>query len=123
MVHNDLGEPYLPEKLTVLDITLTEEQREAIKLALSHRLSIVLGGAGSGKTTLIRALVEHRPTKNTGVVICAPTGKASCNLSDRTGLRARTVHSALGKVPDDDFLDEKINWSYPTLWWWTKRVC
>lgn len=115
LAHNDLGEPYLPETLTVLDITLTEEQREAVKRALSHRLSIILGGAGSGKTTLIRALVEHRPTKNTGVVICAPTGKAACNLADRAGLRARTVHSALGKIPDDDFLSENINWSCTDL--------
>lgn len=115
LAHNDLGEPYLPETLAVLDITLTEEQREAVKRALSHRLSIILGGAGSGKTTLIRALVEHRPTKNTGVVICAPTGKAACNLADRAGLQARTVHSALAKVPDDDFLDEKIDWSYTDM--------
>ena len=115
LAHNDLDEVFLPEKLTVLDIQLTEEQREAIKLALSHRLSIILGGAGSGKTTLIRALAEHRPVKSFGVVVCAPTGKAACNLTDRTGLRARTVHSALGKVPDDDFLDEKINWSYTDL--------
>ena len=115
LAHNDLGEPYLPEKLTVLDIRLTKEQREAVRLALSHRLSIILGGAGSGKTTLIRALVEHRPTKNTGVVICAPTGKAACNLADRAGLRARTVHSSLGKIPDDDFLDEDINWGYTDL--------
>ena len=107
LAHNDLGEPYLPEKLTVLNLTLTEEQREAVRLALSHRLSIILGGAGSAKTTL--AVI------NRGVVLCAPTGKASCNLTDRTGLRARTVHSALGKVPDDDFLDEDINWSYTDL--------
>ena len=43
LAHNDLGEPYLPEKLTVPDIQLTEEQREAVRLALSHRLSIILG--------------------------------------------------------------------------------
>lgn len=115
LAHNDLGEPYLPEKLTVLDIQLTEEQREAVKLALSHRLSIILGGAGSGKTTLVQALVTHRPAQDRNVVLCAPTGKAACNLTDRTGLRARTVHSALGKVPDDDFLDEKINWNFTDL--------
>lgn len=115
LAHNDLVEPYLPEKLTVLDIQLTEEQREAVKLALSHRLSVILGGAGSGKTTLVQALVKHRPAQDRSVVLCAPTGKAACNLTDRTGLRARTVHSALGKVPDDDFLDEKINWSYTDL--------
>lgn len=115
LAHNDLGKPYLPEKLTVLDIQLTEEQREAVKLALSHRLSIILGGAGSGKTTLVRALVENGAVINRSVVFCAPTGKAACNLTDRTGLRARTVHSALGKVPDDDFLAEKIDWSYTDL--------
>lgn len=115
LAHNDLGEVFLPEKLTVLDIQLTKEQRDAVKLALSHRLSIILGGAGSGKTTLVRALVENGAVINRGVVICAPTGKAACNLTDRTGLRARTVHSALGKSPDDDFLDERINWSYTDL--------
>ena len=115
LTHNELGEPCLPEKLTVQDITLTEEQREAVKLALSHRLSVILGGAGSGKTTLIQALAEHRPAKSLGAVFCAPTGKAACNLTDRTGLRARTVHSALGKVPDDDFLSESINWSSSDL--------
>lgn len=114
LAHNDLGEPHLPEKLIVQGI-LTGEQREAVKLALSHRLSIILGGAGSGKTTLIRALVENRAVINRGVVLCAPTGKAACTLTDRTGLRARTVHSALGKIPDDDFLVEKINWSYTDL--------
>ena len=115
LAHNDLDEVFLPEKLTILDIQLTKEQREAVRLALSHRLSIILGGAGSGKTTLVRALVENGAVSNRGVVICAPTGKAACNLMDRTGLRARTVHSALGKLPDDDFLAEKIDWSYTDL--------
>ena len=115
LVHNDLGEVSLPEKLTILDIQLTEEQCEAVKLALSHRLSVILGGAGSGKTTLVRALVKHRPAQERGVVLCSPTGKAACNLTDRTGLRACTVHSALGKVPDDDFLFEKIDWSFTDL--------
>lgn len=73
-------------------------------MALSHRLSIVLGGAGTGKTTLIQALVRYRSHDITSWVLCAPTGKAARNLTKRSGLEARTVHSALGKIPDQDFL-------------------
>lgn len=110
---NELVAPPLPEKLTVGGILLDNQQREAVQMALGHRLSIIMGGAGSGKSTLVRALVDHRPAK-TGYVLCAPTGKASCNLRSCTGLTARTVHSALGKAPDENFLSE-VDWLYTNL--------
>lgn len=100
---NDLPCSVIPEKLKVGELTLSEEQREAVALALSHRLSIILGGAGSGKTTLIRAIVQQYGRDGHGV-LAAPTGEAARNLIERTGLEARTVHSALGMRPDDDFL-------------------
>ena len=96
----------LPASLSCRGITLSAQQREAVRMALSNRLSIVLGGAGSGKTTLIRAIAEHFKGSR---VLAAPTGKAARNLTERTGLGARTVHSALGKFPDSDFLS-KIRW-------------
>ena len=74
----------IPKELRVGDILLSEQQREAVELALNSRLSVILGGAGSGKTTLIEA--------------------------ERTGIDARTVHSALGKQPDTNFLDP-VSWS------------
>ena len=103
----------LPEKLEVNDVQLTEEQRSAVELALSNRLSLILGGAGSGKTTLVRAIMDRRPSQH-GWVLCAPTGKAARNLTDRTGFQARTVHSALGMRPDEDFLSP-IAWAHTDL--------
>lgn len=86
---------------------LCQEQKEAAELALSNRLSIILGGAGSGKTTLIETILIHCST--THIVLCAPTGKAARNLQNRINYEARTVHSALGMKPDDDFL-QPVEW-------------
>lgn len=99
---NDLGPVDLPDILEVNDLPLCDEQRAAVGLALSHRLSVILGGAGCGKTTLIQAIAAQVGPSRT--VLCAPTGKAARNLQAKTGLTARTVHSALGMHPDDDFL-------------------
>lgn len=93
----------LPSVLQVNDITLCEEQRNAVEMALQFRLSLILGGAGSGKSTLIQAIVNALGHENT-TVLCAPTGKAARNLTSRTGLPARTVHSALGLHVNEDFL-------------------
>lgn len=87
---------------------LTDEQKTAVKMGLTHRLSIILGGAGSGKTTLIPELAAGAQD---GVVLCAPTGKAAANLWERTGLPARTVHSALGRCPNEDFLSP-VEWRH-----------
>ncbi len=87
-------------------VTLSEAQCDAVRMALCSRLSVILGGAGSGKTTLIRAIAEHFKGS---CVLAAPTGKAARNLTERTGLSARTVHSALGKMPDSNFLTE-VQW-------------
>ena len=91
---------------------LSMEQLNAVEMALSHRLSLILGGAGTGKSTLIRAIVDRHPGFD--YVICAPTGKAARNLSERTKLRARTVHSACGFRPDDDF-EPAVQWSQTGL--------
>lgn len=101
----------LPDPLMVGDIALCDEQRDAVAVALSHRLTLILGGAGCGKSTLIRAICDH---VKGGKVLCAPTGKAARNLTARTGLAARTVHSALGLAPNDDFLSP-VEWNYTKL--------
>ena len=103
----------IPKELRVGDILLSEQQREAVELALNSRLSVILGGAGSGKTTLIEAVArcfKDNADLFGGTVLAAPTGKAARNLTERTGIDARTVHSALGKHPDTNFLDP-VSWS------------
>ena len=103
----------LPEKLAVNRLALCQEQRAAVGLALSNRLSMILGGAGCGKSTLIRAIVNTVGPKRP-MVLCAPTGKATRNLTMRTGLIARTAHSALGMHPNKDFLDP-VAWDHTEL--------
>lgn len=102
----------IPKELRAGDILLSEQQREAIDLALNSRLSVILGGAGCGKTTLIEAIVRCFKEED-GVfkpyVVAAPTGKAARNLTERTGIEARTIHGALGKIPDANFLDA-VSW-------------
>ena len=113
MKRNETCEPALPDALSVDGISLCEEQREAVRLALSHRLSIILGGAGTGKTTLIQAIVNSSKLIER-TVLCAPTGKAARNLTRRTGMAARTVHSALGLIPEEDFLTP-VEWEHTSL--------
>ena len=108
-----LSPAILPEKLAVNGLALCQEQRAAVGLALSSRLSMILGGAGCGKSTLIRAIVNAVGPKRP-MVLCAPTGKAARNLTMRTGLIARTVHSALGMHPNEDFL-EPVAWDHTEL--------
>jgi len=107
----------IPRELRAGDVLLSEQQREAIELALNSRLSVILGGAGSGKTTLIEAIVngfEDNTDLSGDTVLAAPTGKAARNLTERTGIEARTVHGALGKHPDVNFLDA-VSWDYTGL--------
>ena len=103
----------VPENLSVNGIALCQEQRAAVELALTNKLSLILGGAGCGKSTLIRAIVNMVGTGHS-MVLCAPTGKAARNLEKRTGLPARTVHSALGMRPDEDFLTP-VTWNTTQL--------
>lgn len=67
-------------------IALCQEQRAAVELALTNKLSLILGGAGCGKSTLIRAIVNMVGAGHS-MVLCAPTGKAARNLEKRTGCR------------------------------------
>lgn len=112
---NDLECPSLPATITVKNgVSLCDEQRSALQMVLRHRLSIVLGGAGTGKSSLIRAINDSASSYVLGTVLCAPTGKAARNLAAKTGMDARTVHSALGVIPDADFL-APVRWRFIDL--------
>lgn len=86
---------------TEASLTLSHEQKEAIILALTNPVSIVTGGPGTGKTTLLAALCAVIRILAPGAKIraCAPTGKAAVHLAGATGLPASTIHSLLGSKP------------------------
>jgi exodeoxyribonuclease V alpha subunit len=70
-------------------------QRTALINALTHKVSILTGGPGTGKTTILRALVEILRAKRTRVHLAAPTGRAAQRLAETTGGSASTIHRLL----------------------------
>jgi exodeoxyribonuclease V alpha subunit len=72
-----------------------EQQRAALKNALLSKVSILTGGPGTGKTTILRALVEILKAKKVRVHLAAPTGRAAQRLAETTGGFASTIHRLL----------------------------
>lgn len=86
-----------------IGITLGEKQKEGILNALTENISIITGGPGTGKTTLLNAYIrcERALDKHVNIVLCAPTGRAARKMSENTGEAASTIHSLLGLRTDE----------------------
>ncbi len=80
---------------------LTAEQCHAVQTSLERRLSVITGGPGTGKTASIKSIAKAAVHRHARVMLVAPTGRAAVRMSEASGLRARTVHSALGWVPGE----------------------
>jgi exodeoxyribonuclease V alpha subunit len=80
---------------------LTDEQLAGVQNAFANRLSLITGGPGTGKTASIRALAAHASARGARVLLVAPTGRAAIRMSEASGVRAKTVHSALGWIPGE----------------------
>lgn len=76
-------------------VVLSLEQRQALRLALVHRAVVITGGPGTGKTTLLRALLDAFDTLGLKAALAAPTGRAARRLADATGREAKTLHRLL----------------------------
>ncbi len=83
-----------------LALTLTTEQEEAVKSAVSNHLTIVTGGPGTGKTTIIRAIIEVLLDNKKNVLIAAPTGRAAKRIEETAGYSASTIHRMLKVNPE-----------------------
>ncbi|WP_414475702.1 ATP-dependent RecD-like DNA helicase [Microvirga sp. M2] len=75
--------------------TLAASQREALKLVLGSNLSVVTGGPGVGKTTLLDTILRVLVAKGVRVALGAPTGRAAKRMTEQTGLEAKTLHRLL----------------------------
>lgn len=78
---------------------LAASQREALQTVLRCRVSIVTGGPGVGKTTLVNSILTILQAKGVKCLLCAPTGRAAKRLSESTGLIAKTIHRLLEVQP------------------------
>ncbi len=75
--------------------TLAVKQRQALERSLSSKFSIITGGPGVGKTTIIRALVEIYGRRGLRVTLAAPTGRAAKRMTESVGAPAQTIHRLL----------------------------
>lgn len=82
-------------------LRLSETQREAVKRALKSKVTIITGGPGVGKTTLVNSILKILRAKHVNVLLCAPTGRAAKRLAESTGLEAKTVHRVLEFDPQN----------------------
>jgi exodeoxyribonuclease V alpha subunit len=76
-------------------LTLAGQQREAIRRALGAKVLVITGGPGTGKTTLVRGIVEILRRKERRIRLAAPTGRAAKRLEETTGQRGSTIHRLL----------------------------
>ena len=87
-----------------MKVKFAPEQREAVKMALTQGVSVITGGPGTGKSMILRAILDiyrrHNPGKE--ICLCAPTGRAARRMEQATGLGASTVHKALGLLAGED---------------------
>ncbi len=85
------------------DLLLSEKQKEAIKAVNENNVTIITGGPGTGKTTIIKSILEMYKQKKYKIVLCAPTGRAAKRMTETTGEEASTLHRLLeiGKVDEE----------------------
>ena len=79
--------------------TLASTQSMALKGSLENKFSIITGGPGVGKTTIVKALVDIYRRKNLTVTLAAPTGRAAKRMTESVGVQAQTIHKLLKLNP------------------------
>jgi exodeoxyribonuclease V alpha subunit len=108
------------------DVSYADGQKLALETAINHKMMLLTGGPGTGKTTVIRGICElyseihgvslnyddYQEGTDFPIVLAAPTGRAAKRLSESTGLEAMTIHRLIGWSKDtqpDDVLDNDIH--------------
>lgn len=94
------------------DIILSEEQREAIKAVNENNVCIITGGPGTGKTTIIKSIINIYKTRKMKVVLCAPTGRAAKRMQEQSGEEATTIHRLL-EIRKLDDQEDYLSLDYP----------
>ena len=80
-------------------LALAPGQADAVRTALSSKVSVITGGPGVGKTTIVNAILRILSAKGVDILLCAPTGRAAKRMSEATGFEAKTIHRLLEVDP------------------------
>jgi len=87
-----------------LSLTLDDLQREAVKSSITAGVAVITGGPGTGKTTIIQAIIEYYSKQGMEIMLCAPTGRAAKRMTESTNWPAQTIHRLLefnGAIMED----------------------
>ncbi|MBZ0168887.1 ATPase AAA [Candidatus Methylomirabilis lanthanidiphila] len=82
-------------------LQLAAQQQEAIRQAIQEKLLVITGGPGTGKTTILRCILQILDKKHRQMLLCSPTGRAAKRMSEATGREAKTIHRLLEFSPKD----------------------
>lgn len=94
------------------DIILSAEQKEAVKAVNENNVCIITGGPGTGKTTIIKSIIDIYKTRKMKVVLCAPTGRAAKRMQEQSGEEATTIHRLL-EIRKLDDQEDYLSLDYP----------
>jgi len=92
-------EKEIREAIKSLSIKLSKIQIDAIKSCFEENISIITGGPGTGKTTIINTISKIYLDNGYNIFLCAPTGRAAKRIEETTGIEAKTIHRMLGYIP------------------------
>lgn len=87
-----------------LGIKLSAEQKKAVEMIFKNKVTIITGGPGTGKTTIIKTAITLMQKEGLEVALCAPTGRAAKRITETTGEEAKTLHRLLelGKTEEEE---------------------
>jgi len=91
------------------EVRLSERQKEAVRTALTHKVTVLTGGPGTGKTMTVRTIIDLLERFRCSYALASPTGRAAKQLAETTGRPARTIHRMLGYVPGEGFKHDEEN--------------
>jgi exodeoxyribonuclease V alpha subunit len=96
------------ERLARLDdLPLNQGQQDAVRMALTHKVTVLTGGPGTGKTTAVQTIIRLLESRHLRYALAAPTGRAAKRLAEATGREAKTIHRLLEFKPQKGLLFQR----------------
>ena len=95
--------------LEKMPMQLAEEQKRAVYTAAQSKVMVLTGGPGTGKTTILNAIIKVFQEVRAKILLAAPTGRAAKRMSEASGLEAKTIHRLLEYSPQEDGFNRNEN--------------
>lgn len=100
-VNHAEAEAKIQQAESEIGIVLAEAQKETMLAVFENSAVVITGGPGTGKTTIINAIIRIMESDGKTVALAAPTGRAAKRITEVTGVEAKTIHRLLENIPSD----------------------